>query len=87
MTRAKNHPKCIHPGCRRYADRWDGGIQCFVVNQKTKRLVIGPIIFLCKKHDPGHKYFDIPDTHEEALADLFILRADIRELTQRANNN
>ena len=70
-------PKC--KVCGRKASRWDGGV-CGVVRDANGVSTPRGIIYLCKKHDPGHKHFDLPETLPEAIAELMALREELQQV-------
>jgi hypothetical protein len=72
------YPKCIVPKCRNRAARWDGGICGSIVNDDGK-LAPGYIVWLCRRHDPNHKHFDLPED-PAAIADLVLLRETLQKL-------
>lgn len=73
------YPKCIVCGCR--ASRWDGGTCGAVV--RDGKMQPGYVVWLCKRHDPHHKHFDLPDNLTAAIADLVALREKLQEVWKR----
>lgn len=80
MPKKSPFPKCI--SCGRKATRWDGGSLGHVVDSKQNpiRMRPGYIEWLCTKCDPHHKYFDLPDTLPDAIAEIVCLREKLQEL-------
>ena len=86
MTKRKSpYPKCIY--CKkRKATRWDGG-QCGTVLEsidkgngvKQARMRPGYIVWVCTKCDKGHNHFDLPDTLDDAIAEIVALRERVQE--------
>lgn len=86
MSKKNSNPKCIVPGCRHRAVRWDGGICGVVFDKKAGKYVPGYIVWLCRKHDPGHNHFDLPDSLPDAIAELVGLREELQKVWARDYN-
>lgn len=79
------YPLCIY--CKkRKATRWDGG-QCGTVistvelpgGVKKVQAKPGYIVWICTKCDKGHNHFDLPDTLDDAIAEIVALRERVQE--------
>jgi hypothetical protein len=80
MRKKSPYPKCIYCGCK--ATRWDGG-ECYSQLKEEDgkiKLRSGYIYWLCKKHDPRHKFFDLPDTLPEAIREIVHLRVELQKM-------
>jgi len=84
MKADKNpYPKCIVSGCQNRAKRWDGGGLGAVMDVESKfGIKPGYIVWICRRCDSGHNYFDLPDNLTDALRELVLLREKLQNYYQ-----
>lgn len=72
MDEKSLRPKCTD--CERKATKWDGGSLSQFFCSKENRMKPYPIVYLCDVCDDGNNFFSLPDSLEEAIDELVLLR-------------
>jgi hypothetical protein len=53
------------------------------MDPKTAKMRPGPTVWLCEKHDPHHKHYDLPHDLSGAIADIVALREEVQRLFEK----